>query len=64
VDIGGKKVKFLHKIPLDPMTGKNEWGVRSSSDDFDSTSSNGDNVFDVYSTSENTALNGTKYSDW
>jgi len=64
VDIGGKKVKFLRSIPVDPMTGKNEWGLRSSSDDFDSTSTNSDNIFDVYSQSDGTALNGTKYKDW
>jgi general secretion pathway protein G len=64
VDVNGKKVRFLRKIPIDPMTGNNEWGVRSNSDDPDSDSSNGENLFDVYSKSEQTAMNGTKYKEW
>src|SRR5258708_4140248 len=55
VDIGGKKLKFLRKIPIDPMT-KEEWGMRSMQDDADATSWGGQNVFDVYSKSEQTAL--------
>jgi len=62
--IKDKKYHFLHRIPVDPMTGKAEWGMRSMQDDFDSTSWGGQNVFDVYSLSQGTALNGTKYSDW
>ncbi len=62
-DVGGKKLKFLRKIPLDPMT-KDEWGLRSMQDDKDSTSWGGQNVFDVYSKSDQTALDGTKYKDW
>ena len=64
VDVNGKKVRFLRRIPVDPMTGKAEWGLRALKDDPDSTSWSGDNVFDVYSTSTDTALDGTKYSDW
>jgi general secretion pathway protein G len=64
VDISGKKVRFLRRIPVDPMTGKNEWGMRSMQDDPDSTSFGGQNVFDVYTKSEDTALDGTKYKDW
>jgi general secretion pathway protein G len=64
VDIGGKKVRFLRHIPIDPMTGKNEWGMRSLSDDPDSDSWGGQNVFDVYTKSEGTGIDGTKYKDW
>jgi general secretion pathway protein G len=64
VDVGGKKLKFLRKIPLDPMTGKTEWGMRSMQDDKDSDSWGGQNVFDVYTKSDQTALDGTKYKDW
>ncbi|HXX15700.1 MAG TPA: prepilin-type N-terminal cleavage/methylation domain-containing protein, partial [Candidatus Eremiobacteraceae bacterium] len=61
---GNRKVRFLRRIPVDPMTGRAEWGLRSIQDDPDSTSWGGDNVFDVYSQSQGTALDGTKYSDW
>src|SRR6266705_1015198 len=54
----------LRKIPVDPMTGRAEWGLRAVQDDPDSTSWGGKNVFDVYSKSTGTALDGTKYSDW
>jgi|ERR1700722_13844416 general secretion pathway protein G len=64
VDIQGKKVKFLRRIPVDPMTGKAEWGLRSMKDDPDSDSYSGDSVFDVHSKSTNTGLDGTKYSTW
>jgi general secretion pathway protein G len=64
VDIQGKKVKFLRRIPPDPMTGKAEWGLRSMQDDPKSDSYGGQSVFDVYSKSQGTALDGTKYSDW
>jgi len=64
VDVQGKKVKFLRKIPVDPMTGKAEWGLRSMQDDPDSDSYGGQSVFDVYSKSLGTALDGTKYSTW
>ena len=58
------KVRYLRKIPVDPLTGKAEWGLRAIQDDADSTSWGGHNVFDVYSQSQATAIDGTKYSDW
>jgi general secretion pathway protein G len=64
VDVQTKKIKFLRRIPVDPMTGKDEWGLRSMQDDADSDSWGGQNVFDVYSKSEGTALDGTKYKEW
>jgi general secretion pathway protein G len=64
VDVQGKKVKFLRKIPIDPMTGKAEWGLRSMQDDPTSESYGGQSVFDVYSKSQGIALDGTKYSTW
>jgi general secretion pathway protein G len=64
VDVAGKKVRFLRRIPVDPMTGKADWGIHSMQDDPDSDSWGGDNVFDVYSTSGGTGLDGTKYKDW
>jgi general secretion pathway protein G len=64
VDVQDKKVKFLRRIPVDPMTGTAEWGLRSNQDDADSDSFGGQNVFDVYTKSQGTALDGTKYSTW
>ena len=64
VDIQGKKVKFLRHIPVDPMTGSGEWGLRSMQDDPKSDSFGGQSVFDVYSKSPGTGLDGTKYTDW
>lgn len=64
VDIQGKKVRFLRRIPVDPMTEKDDWGMRSMQDDPDSDSFGGQNLFDVYSKSDGTALDGTKYSSW
>ena len=59
-----RKLRFLRRIPVDPMTGRAEWGLRSTRDDPDARSWGGQNVFDVYSLSEATALDGTKYRDW
>jgi general secretion pathway protein G len=59
-----KKLRFLRRIPIDPMTGKAEWAMRSSQDSPDSTSFGGQNVYDVYSKSAGTALDESKYSDW
>ena len=59
-----RHVRFLRRIPVDPMTGKAEWGMRAVQDDPDSTSWGGKDVFDVFSLSMGTALDGTKYSDW
>jgi general secretion pathway protein G len=64
VDVAGKKVRYLRKIPIDPMTGKTEWGLRAMQDDPDSESWGGQNVFDVYTKSEGTGLDGTKYKTW
>ncbi len=64
VEIQTKKVKFLRKIPVDPMTGNAEWSLRSNQDDPESDSWGGQNVFDVHSKSNGTALDGTKYSTW
>jgi general secretion pathway protein G len=64
VDVNGKKLRFLRHIPEDPMTGKAEWGMHSMQDDPTSDSWDGDNVFDVYTKSDGTALDGTKYKDW
>lgn len=63
-DIQGKKLRFLRRIPIDPMTGKDEWGMRSTRDDATAESWGGQNVFDVFSKSDGTALNGSKYKDW
>jgi general secretion pathway protein G len=64
VDAQGKKLKFLRRIPVDPMTGKPEWTLRSMQDEPNSDSWGGQNLFDVASKSQGTALDGTKYSDW
>ena len=64
VDVQGKKLRFLRKIPIDPMTNQPDWGMRSMQDDPDSDSYGGQSVFDVYSKSQGTALDGTKYSTW
>jgi len=64
VDVQGKKVRFLRRIPVDPMTGKDDWGQRAMQDDPNSDSWGGQNVFDVYSKSDGTGLDGTKYNTW
>jgi general secretion pathway protein G len=60
----GKKIHFLRRIPIDPMTKQADWGLRSVEDDPDSTDWGGKDVFDVYSKTTMTAMDGTKYSDW
>jgi general secretion pathway protein G len=59
-----KKLKFLRRIPVDPMTGTSEWGQRCYQDDPDSTSWCGENVWDVYSKNSGKALDGTPYNAW
>jgi general secretion pathway protein G len=61
---GGKTVRFLREIPVDPMTGKAEWGMHSMDDDPESDSWDEITVYDVYSKSEGTGLNGTRYRTW
>jgi len=63
-DATGRKLKFLRRIPVDPMTHSNEWGKRSYQDAPDASRWGGQNVFDVYTTFDGTALDGTKYRDW
>ena len=63
-DASGRKLRFLRRIPFDPMTRSTEWGLRSYQDDPDATNWGGDNVYDVYTTSNTTALDGTKYTEW
>ena len=63
-DATGRKLKWLRRIPVDPMTRGTEWGKRSYQDKPDTTRWGGQNVFDVYTTYEGTALDGTKYRDW
>jgi general secretion pathway protein G len=64
VDVQDKKVRFLRRIPVDPMMGTSDWGLRSNQDAADSDSFGGQNVFDVHTKSTDTALDGTKYSTW
>ncbi|MFL6301102.1 MAG: type II secretion system protein [Terriglobales bacterium] len=64
VDANGKKLRFLRRIPVDPMTGNTDWGLRSMQDAPDADSWGGQNVFDVYTKAQGTALDGTKYSEW
>jgi general secretion pathway protein G len=64
VDVNGKKLKFLRRIPMDPMTGNTDWGLRSMQDDPDSDSWGGQNVFDVYTKSQGKGLDGTDYKGW
>lgn len=64
VDVNGNKLRFLRRIPIDPMTGNTDWGLRSVQDDPDSTGWGGQDVFDVYTKSNGTGLDGTKYGDW
>jgi general secretion pathway protein G len=63
-DATGRKLKYLRRVPVDPMTKGTEWGLRSYQDDAKSTRWGGQDVFDVHTTSEGTALDGSKYKDW
>lgn len=63
-DATGRKLKFLRRIPVDPLTHSQEWGLRSYQDKPDATRWGGQNVFDVYTTFDGKALDGTKYRDW
>jgi general secretion pathway protein G len=63
-DATGRKLKFLRKIPIDPMTNSTDWGKRAYQDKPDSQSWGGKNVYDIYTTYQGTALDGTKYRDW
>jgi len=66
IDLVGqeRKQRFLRRIPIDPMTGEAEWGLRSYQDEPDSTSHGGQNVYDIFSLSDGTGLDGTEYKDW
>ena len=63
-DGSGRKLRFLRRIPFDPMTRSTEWGLRSYQDDPGTTSWGGDNVYDIYTTSRGSALDGTNYNEW
>jgi general secretion pathway protein G len=63
-DTTGRKLKFLRRIPIDPVTGRAEWGMRAYQDSPDTRVWGGQNVYDVYSKAEGIALDGTKYRDW
>ena len=63
-DATGRKMRFLRRIPFDPMTQGREWGLRSYDDEPDSRRWSGDNVYDVYTRSTATALDGTRYDEW
>jgi general secretion pathway protein G len=63
-DASGRKLKFLRRIPVDPMTSSTQWGMRSYQDRPDATTWGGQNVFDIYTTADGTGLDGTRYRDW
>lgn len=63
-DATGRKLKFLRRVPMDPFTGSTEWGLRSYQDRPDSRSWGGQNVYDIYTKADGTALDGSKYRDW
>ena len=63
-DASGRKIRFLRRIPFDPMTRSTEWGLRSYQDDPGTASWGGDNVYDIFTTSRGSALDGTTYSEW
>jgi len=62
--VGNTKIRFLLRMPVDPMTGNAEWGTRAFADAPDSDGGGGDDVYDVFSKSDATGMNGTKYKDW
>jgi general secretion pathway protein G len=64
VEVKDKKMRFLRAIPVDPMTGNTDWGLRSNQDEPDATSFGGQDVYDVYTKSDGTGLDGTKYNTW
>jgi general secretion pathway protein G len=67
VDLVGQvdfKKRFMRRIPIDPMTGEAEWGMRSYQDDWDTDSWGGENVYDLYSLSRGVGLNGVPYAEW
>jgi general secretion pathway protein G len=63
-DVTGRKLKLLRRIPIDPLTGQADWGMRSYQDPTDAKAWGGQNVYDVYSKSDGIALDGSKYRDW
>jgi general secretion pathway protein G len=63
-DASGRRLRFLRRVPIDPMTRSREWGLRSYQDDPDATRWGGQNVFDVYTQADGTALDGSRYRDW
>lgn len=60
----GKFMRFLRRVPRDPMTGEAEWGMRAVQDEPDATTWGGENLFDIYSLSDGIGLEGTPYSEW
>ena len=63
-DASGRKLRFLRKVPIDPMTNSTDWGMRAYQDKPDSTTWGGQNVYDIFTKSDGKALDGTKYKDW
>ena len=59
-----RQMKFLRRLPIDPMTGEADWGLRSYQDDSDSRFWGGENVYDVFSRSEGVTIDGSRYRDW
>jgi general secretion pathway protein G len=64
VDVAGKKIRFLRRVPVDPLTGQQDWGKRCISDDPKSDSWCGDNVYDVFTKAQGMGMDGSKYSEW
>jgi general secretion pathway protein G len=63
-DPSGRKIRYLRRIPIDPVTGNTDWGMRSYQDDPRATVWGGGNVFDIFSKAEGVGLDGTKYKEW